>query len=248
MNLIYSNLKMDCNVCFDKSYYLAWFADCNHYMCLMCYHQFESKQCHTCRNDLINVFSVTNRVNNIVKIKTSECCHIASKINGHSISYYKNGTIIEYQAKNKLVAGFCLKKNDKYKSIQNCTNNKVDYFAEVLHNNGDLFQGYTKYGKKDGYGIINYHNGDYYEGHFKDGLKHGYGELYLFEGNVYKGYFEKGQKTGYCTFRWNDGEIYEGLIDNDIKCGWGVYYLKHTRYVDSKRRFSKYISEYYLFY
>jgi hypothetical protein len=57
---------------------------------------------------------------------------------------------------------------------------------------GDVYRGEFKAGRKHGQGEIRYSNGRRYVGSFKKGRKHGMGTYTLADGSHYEGFFEKG--------------------------------------------------------
>ena len=56
--------------------------------------------------------------------------------------------------------------------------------GKFFYNNGDIYEGDFKNGKKEGNGKIYYENGDRYEGEFKNDVRDGKGKLFLDNGEI----------------------------------------------------------------
>lgn len=81
--------------------------------------------------------------------------------------------------------------------------------GRVVFDNGDIYEGQRKDGKRNGRGRYTWANGDYYEGEWKDGRKNGSGAMY-------------------CYAKRPDGEVYlehsyNGEWKDDKMHGHGVY-------------------------
>lgn len=66
---------------------------------------------------------------------------------------------------------------------------KITGFGKYTFNNGNIYEGYLKDGKRHGNGIITYSSGSVYDGEFKDGKQDGKGKYTTPNGHLYFGYF-----------------------------------------------------------
>ena len=87
-------------------------------------------------------------------------------------------------------------------------NNKE--FKQRRYENGVVYIGQWKGGKREGYGKQTWANGDVYEGLWKDDKQHGMGRHGWSTGNSYFGEFVLDQKEGVGDYSWCDGSYYVG--------------------------------------
>ncbi|MCW8906852.1 MAG: hypothetical protein OQL28_06360 [Sedimenticola sp.] len=79
----------------------------------------------------------------------------------------------------------------------------------------------------NGQGSFSYQNGALYRGDFKNGKRHGIGTYDYESGNRYHGEWRNAERTGYGIFYWaKDGEKYVGQFKNGKRHGQGTYYYK----------------------
>ena len=118
------------------------------------------------------------------------------------------------------------------------------------YENGDVYEGEIKDGKRNGQGTMTYANGDVYEGtwvdgqrsgegiytwadsteavpHFytgqwEDGKKNGQGTMYFTNGGIYKGEFIDDLLNGQGVLTWTDGDVYKGEFKDGSMNGQGV--------------------------
>ncbi|GBM97811.1 MORN repeat-containing protein 3 [Araneus ventricosus] len=95
----------------------------------------------------------------------------------------------------------------------------------ICDENGDLYTGLWKDGKKHGFGTQEWTKDKVsYRGSWKDGRRHGEGILYgantLFE-FVYKGEWKKDKRNGQGIHFYEDGSRYEGAWKKDKRHGCG---------------------------
>lgn len=62
-------------------------------------------------------------------------------------------------------------------SSSNLQNNDCEWVCQVL-DGGAKYEGYKKYGMKNGHGKLFFRDGGFYEGDWKDNKMHGYGKLH----------------------------------------------------------------------
>jgi len=90
--------------------------------------------------------------------------------------------------------------------------------------NGSVYVGAWKNGKRDGQGTLNSYTGDKYVGAFKNNDYHGQGTYTYSTGEKYVGDFKDGQMDGQGTYTLADGRKYVGAIQNGRKNGYGTLY------------------------
>ena len=91
-----------------------------------------------------------------------------------------------------------------------------------VYDNGDVYVGERKDGKKHGRGTYKFKDGRKYEGEWKDDRKHGRGTFRYVDGGKYEGEWKDDRKHGRGTFRYMDGNKYEGEWKDDKKNGRGT--------------------------
>jgi len=91
----------------------------------------------------------------------------------------------------------------------------IAYAETVKYQNGDIYDGSLKNGKREGYGVYAYKNGDRYAGDWKNDLREGYG-VYTDESGVrYAGDWKNDLREGYGTAIFTDGTRQEGDWKNN---------------------------------
>ncbi|KAL9179048.1 hypothetical protein ACHAXT_000090 [Thalassiosira profunda] len=109
-----------------------------------------------------------------------------------------------------------------------CENAKME---TIHYDNGDVYEGEVKDGRRNGKGVCRYADGCVYDGEWKDDLHqwgtmsgingaykgewkdnkmHGTGIFVSSSGDVYEGEFEQGTFWGKGTNKWKDGQSYSG--------------------------------------
>ena len=96
-------------------------------------------------------------------------------------------------------------------------------FIKLVCANGDQFEGFMHFGKRDGKGKIEWADGSRYVGNFKNGKKWGEGNYKYSNGDMYKGVFSDDLKNGRGTYIWSDGRRYVGEWAGDLKEGEGTF-------------------------
>ncbi|MCD8215482.1 MAG: protein kinase [Clostridiales bacterium] len=92
----------------------------------------------------------------------------------------------------------------------------------ITYNNGDVYEGETENGKRNGYGTMTYADGSVYTGQWENDLKNGKGTLVYASGDVYEGEWENNSISGYGTMTYADGDVYEGSWVNNYRSGSGT--------------------------
>lgn len=109
--------------------------------------------------------------------------------------------------------------------------NKPHGYGKLVRNDGEVYEGEWKYGKKDGKGTYTFANGERYEGAWRGGIMQGYGKYFWDDGSIYEGQFRNGVIDGKGTITWEDGEIYTGNFVGEKKFGKGTHiYPNGDRY------------------
>ena len=91
-------------------------------------------------------------------------------------------------------------------------------------NNGDVYEGQWRYGKRSGFGTMKWDNGDEYEyiGRWKNGKRSGTGIMKWKNGDQYIGSWKDGKRSGLGTLYWRaDGTSHYGFWEDDKRHGKG---------------------------
>lgn len=88
---------------------------------------------------------------------------------------------------------------------------------------GSIYEGYWKYNKACGYGVLFHHDGDKYDGNWVDNKANGYGIYTHADGSSYIGEWNNDKQHGKGKEIWNDGAVYEGNFVNGFKLGYGTF-------------------------
>ena len=111
--------------------------------------------------------------------------------------------------------------------IINSLKNNLEYGKIQFQN--DLYEGFIRNKKCEGYGKYTYENGNYYIGEFKEGKKDGNGiEFYKNNTIKYEGYYEKDKCEKYGKYIYPSGNYYKGQFLNGLKHGNGTEYYKNN--------------------
>lgn len=101
---------------------------------------------------------------------------------------------------------------------------------------GDRYEGEFLNNRINGKGTLSYENGNRYSGDFKNGLKHGNGVFTFANGDTYRGEFKDNQREGRGTYVFADGARYVGDFRNGRRHGKGKYvYAGGEEYVGEFR-------------
>ena len=97
--------------------------------------------------------------------------------------------------------------------------------------NGDVYEGAFKDGKKHGKGILRTRSDRSYEGDWKYDKPHGFGINTFPNGKIYTGNFENGKPVGEGQWTYADGRVYNGtwikgsFVNNQDKIATQEYRL-----------------------
>eukprot|EP01034_Spumella_vulgaris_P030517 gene30517-37749_t len=94
---------------------------------------------------------------------------------------------------------------------------------------GLIYNGEWKDGKKHGKGEFYFDNGDHIEGLWMNDLAHGDCVAKYLNGNIYIGAFQNGVRSGQGVMTYSDGSVYEGLsgFKADERSGTGTMTWNH---------------------
>ena len=90
-----------------------------------------------------------------------------------------------------------------------------DGIGKTTYQNGSIYEGNYKEGKRDGKGIYVDQDGTIiYQGEWQNGKRHGQGTYKDQEGNVYQGEWQNGKRHGQGTYKDPQGNVYQGEWQN----------------------------------
>ena len=93
----------------------------------------------------------------------------------------------------------------------------------AYYQDGTIYKGLFKLGKKHGYGELTYTDGSIYKGEFRNDNRDGYGEVTRYDGSFYKGNFKNDTRHGYGIYQCQCGCLYQGNYVNNCRSGNGSY-------------------------
>ncbi|XP_071440432.1 radial spoke head 1 homolog [Hetaerina americana] len=115
----------------------------------------------------------------------------------------------------------------EYEGRRNEINERHGLGRAILPNK-DLYQGYYRYGRRDGNGLYMFRNGARYDGDWYQNLKDGNGIFYYPDGSKYEGQWQSDMKHGYGAYTYPNGDFYEGTWKENFRHGLGTYLFKAT--------------------
>ncbi|WP_046756204.1 MORN repeat-containing protein [Kordia jejudonensis] len=123
-----------------------------------------------------------------------------------SAGLFENGKLIQESSENYKSG----KKNG------NCTGDCVDGFGKFEYNNGDIYWGFFKSGKRFGVGTYLWKNKSAYTGAYTaDGKRNGYGIYTYVDRSVFKGIFVGDRIDGLGVMKYNKtGNVVQGVFNN----------------------------------
>ena len=104
----------------------------------------------------------------------------------------------------------------EYSSYDNC-------FGKYRWDNGDIYMGDWKNGKRTGQGTYTTSEGNRYVGTFKDNKYSGEGTYTFSNGDKYMGEWEDGKRKGQGTYTHKSGNKYIGEYKDDKRHGQGTF-------------------------
>ena len=104
-----------------------------------------------------------------------------------------------------------------------CKDGKRNGCGKMVFSNGETYEGDFKDDDMHGHGKMVYVNGDIYEGDWNGGKSHGHGKMMLVNGGVYEGDYKDDMMHGRGKFTSARGEVYLGDWQNDTMHGFGNY-------------------------
>ncbi|CAF3703444.1 unnamed protein product [Rotaria socialis] len=126
------------------------------------------------------------------------------------------------------------------KSDSVALNVSIDSKSTTKFSNGDIYEGQTMNGKKQGEGTYKWANGGEYTGEWNEDNFHGQGSRIWASGDTYIGRWADGKKQGHGTYTWQNGSHYEGDWKDDKRMGRGVWkskdgYQYNGEFLDGER-------------
>ena len=91
----------------------------------------------------------------------------------------------------------------------------------LIYSNGCMYAGNYKDDHMHGFGIYKYATGGVYAGKYIEDRKNGQGTYFYVNGDVYEGQLKDGKMNGMGVFRYTNGDVYEGEFKGDLKDGYG---------------------------
>ncbi|CAM4847680.1 unnamed protein product [Rotaria magnacalcarata] len=133
--------------------------------------------------------------------------------------------------------------SSSFKGVQSTSvalNVSIDSKSTTKFSNGDIYEGKTMNGKKQGQGTYKWVNGGEYTGEWNENVFHGQGSRIWASGDTYIGQWVDGKKQGHGTYTWPNGSHYEGDWNDDKRTGKGVWkskdgYQYNGEFVDGER-------------
>mmetsp|Transcript_401 Transcript_401/g.1562 ORF Transcript_401/g.1562 Transcript_401/m.1562 type:complete len:474 (+) Transcript_401:1-1422(+) len=94
----------------------------------------------------------------------------------------------------------------------------------MVHDDGDLYEGFLKQEQPEVFGTCVYKCGDRYVGEWRAGKPHGFGECVFFaNGCVYRGGWRHGGYHGKGVYTYANGDTFDGVWVDDERHGVGVF-------------------------
>lgn len=129
----------------------------------------------------------------------------------------------------------------KWEKIPKYTDADIDQVGPVEYaNNGAIYKGQMKNGRRHGAGVQVWKDGSRYEGEWRNDKANGYGRLLHADGDVYEGQWKDDTAYGKGKYYHVQGTVYEGDWVDDVQQGqgreeWpeGTFY--EGSYVDGKK-------------
>ncbi|MEG2058173.1 MAG: hypothetical protein RRZ84_09785, partial [Romboutsia sp.] len=92
----------------------------------------------------------------------------------------------------------------------------------IKYDNGDMYKGELKEGKRSGFGICIFADKSRYEGLWKEDAMHSIGKYIYTDGSTYSGDFKFGVIEGVGMYTFQNKDIYKGEFKQGIRNGKGV--------------------------
>ena len=149
------------------------------------------------------------------------------KMNGYSLSYYRDGFISQCYKKDGTNEGFYLTKQADGLIIKGNYLNGLKHGFSILNSpNGNIIIEEYKDNKSEGYYLKYCLDGEKYEGEIKHGNKNGIGIQTTFR-RKYEGEWKDDNKEGIGKLSWNySKQKYEGEFKNNNFHGIGIFFLE----------------------
>ncbi len=108
--------------------------------------------------------------------------------------------------------------SSSFPSTSSSSSNKLINIVKK-YEDGSIYEGEWKNGKRDGKGKYTYTNGGIFEGKYKNGKRDGKGKFISSSGSIFKGKYKNGKGDGKGKFISSSGSIFEGKYKNGKRDG-----------------------------
>ena len=185
-------------------------------------------------NEIYSNGDLNDVYENLIKYKTP-------KIKNNSNNYSTNSKLIEVGKIKYIIDEYEYKlsnlKNDYENKIREMNieyNKNISYLENEIKSkiikkkcDNGIYEGESKFGKKDGKGFFQWNDGEIYFGDWKNDKREGKGKYCWNDGDVYYGDWINDNKEGKGIYSFNSGNRYEGDFKNNKREGKGILYYKN---------------------
>lgn len=98
--------------------------------------------------------------------------------------------------------------------------------GRFTYTNGDIYIGLWNQDERQGIGTIHFANGDIYEGEWSHNIRNGQGTMNYVNGDSYKGAWSDDMRNGQGTMNYINGDAYDGEWKDDKRNGQGKFVWK----------------------
>ena len=126
---------------------------------------------------------------------------------------------------------------------------EMSFVEHAAFQNGAVYKGYIKDGKREGIGLQIWPDGAKYEGMWKINKANGKGKFTHIDGDIYEGGWVDDKACGIGIYYHSNGAKYEGSWKDDMQDGYGVEsWVDGSRYEGTYKQGTKFGKGAYMFY